>query len=224
MFGRLLREPLVHFLVLGGLLFAVFGRGGPGPKSWRGDCRDDGRRRSNRRRICHDLAEGRRPEDELRGAVDDYVREQILYRKALSSASTRTTRSYAAASARRWIFSSRMPSENPATGDLQTYLHREFGQVRDRAAHFLPSGFRQLETKQPRGGRAKRFSAPDCVWARTPKTRGDPLLLPQAFDLTPLSQVSIQFGESFGPGPRRGSNPDNGPDRSSPPTGFTSSW
>ena len=28
MLGRLLREPLLHFLLLGGVLFAVFGRGG----------------------------------------------------------------------------------------------------------------------------------------------------------------------------------------------------
>ena len=28
MLARLLREPLVHFLVLGGVLFAIFGRGG----------------------------------------------------------------------------------------------------------------------------------------------------------------------------------------------------
>jgi len=26
--ARLLREPLVHFLVLGGILFAIFGHGG----------------------------------------------------------------------------------------------------------------------------------------------------------------------------------------------------
>jgi hypothetical protein len=28
MLSRLVREPLVHFLVLGGVLFAIFGRGG----------------------------------------------------------------------------------------------------------------------------------------------------------------------------------------------------
>ena len=29
MLARLLREPLVHFLLLGGVLFGIFGRGGP---------------------------------------------------------------------------------------------------------------------------------------------------------------------------------------------------
>ena len=28
MLARLLREPLLHFLLLGGVLFAIFGRGG----------------------------------------------------------------------------------------------------------------------------------------------------------------------------------------------------
>ena len=33
MLGRLLREPLLHFLLLGAVLFVIFGRGGPEPSA-----------------------------------------------------------------------------------------------------------------------------------------------------------------------------------------------
>ena len=35
MLARLLREPLLHFLLLGGVLFAIFGRGGSGRRHCR---------------------------------------------------------------------------------------------------------------------------------------------------------------------------------------------
>src|ERR1700732_5319326 len=81
---RLLREPLLHFLLLGGVLFAVFGRGG----STAGV--DDGQIVVSEANIDR-LAAGfwrtwHRPPaaDELQAQIQDYIREEVLYRSALT--------------------------------------------------------------------------------------------------------------------------------------------
>jgi PPIC-type PPIASE domain len=80
---RWAHEPLLHFLLIGGLLFAVFGgRGGAGPSS-------------NRIVITSgqidSLAKGfagvwlRQPrEQELKALIDDFIREEIASREALA--------------------------------------------------------------------------------------------------------------------------------------------
>ncbi len=81
---RLLREPLLHFLAIGGLIFLLFtalSDPGPGPA----DTIVVGPERMEQ------LAAGfrsvwRRPptDDELRALIDDFVREEIYYREALA--------------------------------------------------------------------------------------------------------------------------------------------
>ena len=81
---KLLREPLVHFLVIGALLFAVFAAAGNGTAAEAG---------ANQIVITPGMVEnlkvsfrraaGRPPNArELQAAIDAYVREEILYREA----------------------------------------------------------------------------------------------------------------------------------------------
>jgi hypothetical protein len=76
--ARLLREPLVHFLVLGGVLFAIFGRGGS-------DAGVADRQIVVSEADIDRLAEGfsrtwHRPPaaDELQAQIQDYIREEVL--------------------------------------------------------------------------------------------------------------------------------------------------
>ena len=85
MFRRLLREPLVHFLVLGGLLFAAsgfVGGGGAGVSDKRivVTAADIGRLSQQFLRTwnCPPSAE------ELQTQIEEYVREEVLYRTALA--------------------------------------------------------------------------------------------------------------------------------------------
>jgi hypothetical protein len=81
---RLLREPLFHFLVIGGLLFGLYAAvSGPAPTPVN-------RIVVSPERVAQ-LAAGyeavwRRPpsEDELRTMVDNFVREEVYYREALA--------------------------------------------------------------------------------------------------------------------------------------------
>ena len=81
---RLLREPLLHFALLGGVIFGAYRVASP--------------RRDDRAEIIVTtdriaslsaqfsiMHEGRPPrEDELRTAIDAYVREEMLYREGLA--------------------------------------------------------------------------------------------------------------------------------------------
>jgi hypothetical protein len=80
---RLLREPLVHFLALGALLFAIgIARGEPATPS--------GTRIAITQGHIERLLEGfrmtwNRPptEDEFRGLMEEFLKEEVLYREAL---------------------------------------------------------------------------------------------------------------------------------------------
>lgn len=81
---RLLREPLLHFLLLGGLLFLAHSLLNPGGTS------DDYRRivvdEDARERLAQAfMLQWRRPPDsaELAALVDEHVREEVLYREAM---------------------------------------------------------------------------------------------------------------------------------------------
>src|SRR6476646_46542 len=83
MLSRLLREPLLHFLLLGGVLFLIFGRGGSRPPA--------GAEIVVTAADIQRIAAGfsvtwQRPpsENELQGAINDYIREEVLYRTGLA--------------------------------------------------------------------------------------------------------------------------------------------
>ena len=92
MLRRLLREPLVHFLVLGTALFVLY------------DALSGATGGSERRIVVNDAtvaaivrqhqAAWKRPPTpaELRGLVDAHVRDEVLYREAWRWGSTATTR------------------------------------------------------------------------------------------------------------------------------------
>jgi parvulin-like peptidyl-prolyl cis-trans isomerase-like protein len=82
--AKLLREPLVHFLVLGAVLLAMFGV-------------RDGRTPSDRERISINAEQIARMSDifertwqrppiqqEMKGLIEDFLREEIFYREALA--------------------------------------------------------------------------------------------------------------------------------------------
>jgi hypothetical protein len=82
--GRLAREPLLHFLLLGAALFAlhraVAGPGAPPPEEL---VVSRGRIEALAQAFARTWQRAPTPE-ELRGLVDDYVRDEVLYREAVA--------------------------------------------------------------------------------------------------------------------------------------------
>ena len=158
----ILREPLLHFLVLGGLLFLWYqwSGGGSGPGSNR-IVLTGGRVAS--------LAAGfektwqRPPTDaELKGLVDDYVREEIATREAAAAGLDQddTIIRRRLRQKLEFLAEEAIDSAPPGEAELQAWLDGHADAYRSRAAARVPAGLRQ--PRSPRavgGGRRARAAA-----------------------------------------------------------------
>ena len=100
---QLLREPLLQFLLLGAALFGLFGLFGR-----KNEAEAPARILVSEARVAT-LSDGfartwRRPptEQEIKGLVEDYVREEVFYREGKAVAWIVTIPSFAAACDKRW--------------------------------------------------------------------------------------------------------------------------
>jgi hypothetical protein len=197
MLRRLLHEPLLHFLLLGGLLFAVFGRGNP-------DAATAGRQILVSRADIDRLAAAfsrtwHRPPDpnELQAQIQDYIREEVLYRAALQlgldkddSIIRRRLRQKM-----EFLFEDTVPP--PQEAELRAYLQSHIDKF--RTAPLI--SFRQVFVSTRRGDAAE----PDArrilsrLVADTPGAadKADALLLGETFRRTPLDRIAALFGNDF---------------------------
>src|SRR5664279_3035535 len=84
-FKRLLHEPLVHFLALGAALFVLYALVNPGAVAGRTTRIDVGPSELGWIETTWLKQNRRAPtEAELKALVDDYVRDEVLYREALA--------------------------------------------------------------------------------------------------------------------------------------------
>lgn len=202
---RLLKEPLVHFLLLGGALFAVFA-------FVNGDDSESG---SQSREIV--VTPGRietlaaqfqkiwsRPPNakELDGLIKEHVREEILYREALALGLDRDDTIVRRRMRQKLEFLSEdiLTLAEPTEDDLEEYL----------ASH--PGAFRidsKLTFKQVYLNAKKRADTIDAdidsllatLRSKGPTAditnAGDALMLEQVFEATPQRDVARLFGQEF---------------------------
>jgi hypothetical protein len=200
MLTRLLREPLLHFLLLGGLLFAVFGRGnsevGGADRHIVVSGADIDRLAAAFSRTWN------RPPDanELQAQIQDYIREEVLYRAALQlgldkddSIIRRRLRQKM-----EFLFEDTVPP--PQEAELHAYLQSHIDKF--RTAPLI--SFRQVFVSTRRGDAAE----PDArrilsrLVADTPGAadKADALLLGETFSPTPLDRIAALFGNDFAGG------------------------
>jgi hypothetical protein len=192
---RILREPLLHFLLLGLGLFAYFGRVAPD---------DDGKRRIVVTQAEVDLLATQfqgtwnRPPSpaERKGLVDSYVRDEILYREGVALGLDRDD----AVIKRRVrqkldVLFEESVAQNPATdADLQAYLDANPAAFRRPAVvsfvqvYFGPDAVTPQRLEQARAALAR---------GADPGTLGQATLLPSRQDAMPLDLVARDFGEGF---------------------------
>ncbi len=196
-----LREPLVHFLALGALLFLVFqwwGGGGPG---------------SSRIVITpgqiDSLVVGftrtwQRPptERELKGLIDDYVREEIAVREAMAAGLDRDDTIIRRRLRQKLEFIAEDTIDATPVNDaeLQAWLDANPDTFRTEPEVSL----RQVYVSVDRRGEAARRDATALLARLTAAgpdaaidTLGDRLMLPQELDGAPRSEVARLFGERF---------------------------
>jgi len=200
--NRLLREPLLHFLLLGAAIFVAYGlvspRGSDAPATI---VVTSGRVENLAAGFA--VLWGRRPTDaELDGLIEDWVREEIATREALALGLDKDDPVIRRRLRQKLEFLSddAVAQEAPTDADLGAYLqaHRETFFVEPRLT------FRQvyLDPQQHRD-RIDRDSAQVLAQLRQhgaetdASTSGDSTLLPPVLDDVPASEVAKQFGEPF---------------------------
>jgi hypothetical protein len=198
---RWLREPLVHFLLLGVALFALFGwlGGDAGPMSKRITVTTA---QVQQLSTAFERTWQRPPTvDELKGLVDEYVREEIAYREAVAMGLDREDTIIRRRMRQKleFLVEDAASATPPTAEELQAYLdeHPDSFRVEPQAA------LRQVFVDASRGddaaARARELlqqltrAGPDADIAEL----GDSLMLDPELPLAPQSDIARAFGSDF---------------------------
>jgi len=198
---KLLREPLVHFLLLGAVLFGVFALLG-----------DRGSERTGHIVVTPGHLEHltvsftrtwQRPPTapELAGLLEDYIRKEVLYREAVAMGLDRDD-TIVCRLRQKLEFLTEETAEMavPSEEDLQTFLqqHPDAFRVEPRLA------FQHVYLSRGRRGDAANAEARQLLAqlstgdvATDTAALGDPFLLPHAFALSSHSEIARLFGDAF---------------------------
>lgn len=191
-----LREPLVHFLALGALLFLLF--------QWRGEGG------SNRivvpaGQVAAMAASFQRTwmrpptADELKGLVDDWVREELAVREATAQGLDEGDQIIRRRLRQKLEFfvEDEAASTEPTEDELRAWLV-------DHAADYRRDpviGFRQVYVSvDRRGGRARADAEAilrDLQTGADPALAGDPTMLPPDVPPSRVTDIGRVFGEQF---------------------------
>lgn len=197
---RLFREPLVHFILLGAALFALaYGM------------RDSDAGAANTIVITQghadQMIEGftrtwQRPPQpaELRGLIDEYIKEEILYREAVAMGLDRDDTIIRRRMRQKMEFLFEDISDvDPTESELQSYLE-------DHANTFRTDGrvsFSQIYVSRDRRGDAAVADAEQMLASLADQRDadvsklGDPFLLPSEYTETTIPDVARSFGSEF---------------------------
>jgi hypothetical protein len=197
-----LREPLFHFLAIGAALFLYFhwSGGGTGPTSSRIVLTAG---QINQLAASFAKTWQRPPTDvEIKGLVDDWVREEIAVREAMAMGLDRddTVIRRRLRQKLEFVVEDVVAAAPPTDQELQAWLagHADASLVEPQVA------FRQVYVSRDRRGAA---AEPDArallarLRAAGPAARidnvGDSIMLPQEVDLSSRGEVARTFGEDF---------------------------
>jgi hypothetical protein len=200
---RIIRDPLFHFLLLGAALFAVYGFAARHKTDKPGEI-------VITQGTIENLVTGftrtwQRPpaEEELRGLVRDYIREEVAYRQALAMGLDRDDMIVRRRLRQKLEFlSDDLASRTrPSDHDLQAFL-RAHPELFQREGLF---SFHQVYLNpQIHGASLLRDESRllNLLQKGHPVATalGDPFLLPQSFQNISLADVKKTFGEQFASG------------------------
>ena len=198
MIRRLVREPLLHFAVLGAAIFVAYGVVAV-PAVDNSEIAVTADRIASLGAQFSAMHGGRPAADaELRGLIDAYVRDEMLYREGLALGLDRddpVVRNRVRQKAD--ILSGDAFSAEPTDADLQTYLdahQREFdipGRVSFEQVYFNPTRHRK-PLGETAAGALERLQR-----GASPRTVGDRTMLPATMTRVMPTEVLARFGEAF---------------------------
>lgn len=191
-----LREPLVHFLLLGLLLFAFF--------EWRGGGGGAGRIVVTAGRLQH-LTAGfartfqREPtEAELKGLVDQYVKEELAVREAVAQGLDRDDPILRKRLRQKLEFLAEdaVDQVHPSEADLQAWLAAHPDAFHDEPTVALRQVF--LKPDRPAAEAARLLARLRAAGPQADTSRlGDPTTLPAELPDGLAREVALTFGDAF---------------------------
>lgn len=202
MIGSLLREPLLHFAVIGAVLFAVLSRGNTDDEGISREIVVTQGHIENLSLLWQRTWQRPPTQEELKGIVRDYVREEILYREARAMGLDENDSVIRRRLRQKLEFLAEdfAAMAEPDEAQLQAFLDNHL----ERYAIEPRLSFRQVfVSRDKRGAEASahidrllsllREDAPGV----TPEELGDPLPLPSALNDVAVAEVSRAFGNDF---------------------------
>jgi hypothetical protein len=194
--GKLLREPLLHFAVMGAVLFAVYGWINGGASSAPREIVITKGQLDNLRARFERAWQRPPTADEQKGLVDQWVRDEILYREGQALGLERDDPVVRRLVAQKMEFIVGGDTQDaPGDAELQAWLSAN----QDKYAIEPRYTLRQVYLDPARHG-ARLEADIDAARAELARGRtvdGDSTLLPAALEAAPAFEVVRIFGEEF---------------------------
>ncbi|MEB2346568.1 MAG: peptidylprolyl isomerase [Deltaproteobacteria bacterium] len=205
MLGRLGREPLLHFLLVGGLLFGAYRVLHPAPEGGEAEDRIVVTQDDLRQMSLTWLAQGRPPPTpgEMRSLVEHWVHDEVLYREALALGLDQGDTIVKRRMVQKMAFLADDLSDlrEPTRAELEAWFA-------EHAARFtLPprASFRQLYFSPDRRGAGARAGAEEAlvqlaggsVDPADATSLGDPFVLQRYYPERTPDQIAKDFGPGF---------------------------
>jgi hypothetical protein len=198
--SRWWREPLVHFLAIGILLFVLFDRVGIGG----GTARIVVTPGQIDALVLSFLRTWQRPpsEQEITGLIDEHVREEIATREAMAIGLDRDDTFIRRRLRQKFEFTAEdsVDATPPTRAELQAWLDAHPADFRRQP----DVSFRQVYLSPERRGASIDGDAGRLLATLTASSAdaaiddlGDPPMLPRDVPLTRIDEIGAQFGEAF---------------------------
>jgi len=202
--ARIVREPMVHFLIIGAAIFALSARFGGDQQAAPRDriVVTDGRVEQLAQIFAKTWQRPPTPQ-ELRGLIDAHIKEEVYYREALRIGLDRDDTLIRRRMQQKMEFMTEPGEDVLAATDaeLETFLatHRAEFRVEPKLA-FEQIFINPQRSELPAAARIEKLlteisAAPSDA---DPRSLGDPTLLPHAMPLVPVSGIDRNFGQGFG--------------------------
>ena len=193
--AALLREPLVHFLVAGALIFVVLSGRAP----------DAGERRIV---VNEEVVSGlvnnyiqafRRPpsDEELDGLIRDYVRGEVYYREALRLGLDRDDDVIKKRLRNKMLAIAGAEAEatKPSDAELQALLDKDPTRYAEPPRYTLAQRYLGQDTPTLRAAVTAQLA--ELKPGNAPNLPEQPIPLPGTLDGAPLTDIAAQFGDDF---------------------------
>jgi hypothetical protein len=201
---KLIREPLFHFLLLGAVIFVLAGRVRSGRVG-------SGEKIVVTQSEMESIVVGfsrtwMRPptQEEMQGLVDDYVREEVLYREAKAMGLDQDDVIVRRRMRQKFEFlaeDAAARTSAPTDQELEAYLQQHANKYREEPS----CSFEQIFFSREKHGASTEADAKALLprlngtndRAVDPAKLGDPFLLPSRFEHTTEGETVRLFGENF---------------------------